>query len=120
MRGIAIEKRYRDERKQSEEEGQRRANYLWANTSIMFPAIYGKCPQPIIKRTFNNKDPIGRAASSILECALHDDLETDNFHESVGSAVLDFLLPGRAFVGCAMSLKSAKALTSRVDGSRLL
>jgi hypothetical protein len=55
----------------------------------MFPAIYGRCPQPIVKRTFNDKDPIGRSASSILERALHNDLETDNFHESVGSAAQD-------------------------------
>jgi hypothetical protein len=94
-RGLAIEKRYRDERNRSEEEGQRRANYLWANTQIMLPAIYGKCPQPIVNRRFNDKDPVGRAAASILERSLHNDLETDNFHESVGSAVLDFLLPGR-------------------------
>jgi hypothetical protein len=94
-RGLAIEKRYRDQRNRSEEEGQRRANYLWANTQIMYPALYGKCPLPIAERRFRDKDPVGRAAAQIIERALRNDLETDCFHDSVGSAVLDYLLPGR-------------------------
>lgn len=94
-RGLAIEKRYRDQRNRSEEEGQRRANYLWANTQIMYPALYGKCPLPIAERRFRDKDPVGRAAAQIIERALRNDLESDCFHDSVGSAVLDYLLPGR-------------------------
>src|SRR5258708_21523469 len=99
-RGRSIEKRYRDERSRSEEEGQRRANYLWANTQIIFPALYGKAPLPIAERRFRDKDPIGRAAAQIIERALRNEMETDQFHDSVGSAVLYYFLSGkRAFSG---------------------
>src|SRR5258708_1408858 len=94
-RGRSIEKRYRDERSRSEEEGQRRANYLWANTQIIFPALYGKAPLPIAERRFRDKGRIGGAAAKIIERALRNDMETDQFHDSVGSAVLDYLLSGK-------------------------
>ena len=115
-RGLSIEKRYRDERKRSEEEGQRRANYLWANTEIMLPAIYGKCPLPIVNRRFNDRDPIGRAAASIMERALRNDLEDDCYHESVGSAVLDFLLPGRGVCWVRYEPEIGESVSLPVEG----
>lgn len=114
-RGLAIEKRYRDERNLSEEEGQRRANYLWANTQIMFPAIYGKCPTPIVDRRFGDKDPIGRAAASIMERALRNDLEIDDYHESIGSAVLDFLLAGRGVAWVRYEPEFGESVSLPVD-----
>lgn len=94
-RGRAIERRYRDERNRSEEEGQRRANYLWANTQQILPALYGKVPLPIAERRFGDKDPVGRAAAQIIERALRNDMESDQFNDSVSCAVLDYLLAGR-------------------------
>lgn len=114
-RGIAIEKRYRDQRNRSEEEGQRRANYLWANTQIMYPALYGKCPLPIAERRFRDKDPIGRAAAQIIERSLRNDLELDDFHDSVGSAVLDYLLPGRGVCWVRYEPEIGESISIPVD-----
>src|SRR5215469_1775223 len=97
-RGRSIERRYRDQRNRSDEEDQRRMNMLWANVQTFFPALYGKCPVPIAERRFKDRDPVGRSAASIIERALRNDHEFDDFHNSVSSAVMDYLLPGRAVV----------------------
>jgi hypothetical protein len=97
-RGKSIEKRYRDERNRVDEEGQRRSNSLWANVQILFPALYGRCPVPIAERRFLDKDEVGRAAASIIERALRNEIEINDFHDAVGSAVMDYLLPGRGSV----------------------
>lgn len=98
-RGHTIEKRYRDERTRTDEDGgQRRYNALWSNVEILTPAIYGRCPMPVAERRFKDKDPIGRGASQILERGLRNEIEICNFHEAVEQAVLDYLLPGRGTV----------------------
>lgn len=94
-RSIAIERRYRDERNRTDEEGQKRANYLWANTETLYPAIYGKCPTAIVERRFKDRDPVGRTAATILERAVRNDMEMDGFHDALGDSVLDYLLAGR-------------------------
>ncbi len=91
----SIEKRYRDERTRTDEEGQRRANVLWTNIEILTPAIYGKCPVPVAERRFRDKDPAGRGAAQILERALRNEIEICNFDEAMQQAVRDYLLVGR-------------------------
>lgn len=91
----SIEKRYLDQRNLSDEEGVRRANYLWANTQTLFPAVYGKCPTPVAERRFKDPDPIGRTAATIIERALRNDVEGGGYHDAIGDAVFDYLLPGR-------------------------
>lgn len=115
-RGRMIEKRYRDERNRAEEEGHRRSNSLWANTQILYPAIYGKQPLPIAERRFRDKDPTGRAASQIIERALRNDMETDNFHESVSSAVLDYLLAGKGVCWVRYEPEIGEGVSLPMDG----
>jgi hypothetical protein len=97
-RGQTIEKRYRDERNRTDEEGQRHYNSLWMNTEIIFPALYGKPPVPIAERRFRDKDPTGRGAAQILERALRNEIEVCGFDEAMQNAVRDYLLPGRGTV----------------------
>jgi hypothetical protein len=117
-RGRGIEKRYRDERDIAQEEGQRKFNTFWANTQIMFPAIYGKCPVPVAERRFKDKDPVGRAAASIIERALRNDMEFDDFHESVGRAVLDYLLVGRGIVWVRYEPEDGEGPSLPIDGQQ--
>ena len=93
-RGNNVIKRFRDERSKMETEGLRRMNILWANTNIMKPAIYSRCPDPIVDRKFLDKDPIGRLSSIILERTIRSQLE-HGFHNAMNRAVYDRLLPGR-------------------------
>jgi hypothetical protein len=94
-RAKAIEKRYRDERNRVDEEGQRRANIFYANIQILYPSLYGRCPVPIAERRFQDKDPVGRGAAQIIERALRNEIEINEYNESVASCVLDYLLGGR-------------------------
>lgn len=97
-RGEQIEKRYRDERNRMDEEGQRHYNSLWANTEILLPALYGRCPVPVAERRFRDKDPVGRGAAQILERALRNEIEICGFDEALQHAVKDYLLPGRGTI----------------------
>lgn len=98
-RGQKIEKRYRDERKHSEEGGHvRRYSSLWSNVEILKPALYGKSPIPIAERRFKDKDPVGRAAADILERALRNEIEICGYDQALQQAVSDYLLPGRGTV----------------------
>lgn len=97
-RGEHVVKRYRDERSRIESEGQRRMATLWMNVSIMEPAIYSQCPIPIVDRKFLDRDPVGRLSSQILERGLKNEVKVNGFHESIGAAVKDYLLPGRGQV----------------------
>lgn len=97
-RGNSILKRFRDERNKIDEEGTRRMNLLWANYKVMKPAIYSRCPDPIVDRKFLDKDPTGRLSSQMLERTLRNELESSGFHDSISMAVDDRLLPGKGVV----------------------
>jgi hypothetical protein len=98
-RGQRIEKRYRDERNRTEDtDSQKRYNSLWANTQILLPALYGRCPLPVAERRFRDKDPVGRGAAQILERGLRNEIEICGYDEALRLAVQDYLLPGRGTV----------------------
>lgn len=97
-RGRAIEKRYRDERKNNQAEGQRRYATLWSTVELLRPIIYGKAPVPIAERRFRDKDPVGRAAATILERALRNEVDINDYDDAMSDAVQDYLLPGRGVV----------------------
>lgn len=96
-RGNKIIKRYRDERAKVDEDGVRRMNLLWSNIKVMKPAIYSKCPTPIVDRKFLDRDPTGRLSSQMLERSITNELP-NNFHSAMTSAVYDRLLPGRGVI----------------------
>src|SRR5882672_4226995 len=97
-RGTTIEKRYRDERNRTDEDGQRHYNALWANVQILIPALYGKQPVPVCERRFNDKDPVGRGAAQMLERGLRNEIEINGFDEAIRQSLLDYLLSGRGSV----------------------
>ena len=94
-RGESIVKRYRDERKDSEQTDAR-FNILWANVRTLKPAIYAKPPMPEVSRRYNDSDPVARCASTILERALDYEIKQySDFHNTLSHVVDDRLLPGR-------------------------
>ena len=87
-------KRYRDERyRVSNEDGARRYSSYGLNVEILKPALYGRVPIPIAERRFKDKDPTGRGAAQIIERALRNEVEICGYHEAMGQAVNDYLLP---------------------------
>ena len=73
-------------------------NVLWSNIQTLQPALYSKDPTPEVERRFKDKDPIGRAASEVLERACVNLLALQRFGDAIRLAVLDRLLPGRGVV----------------------
>lgn len=75
-------------------------NILFSNTETLAPALYNSTPRPVVKRRFNDPDPIGAAAAKlsqrILEFMLDKgDMDYSPFDDCMKSAVLEALLPGR-------------------------
>ena len=97
-RGDKIVRRYRDDRK-GYSTPAKRFNILWANVQTMIPALYGKTPKAEVSRRWKDQDPVGRAASVILERCLQYELDHyGDFDAAVKNAVTDRLLPGRGTV----------------------
>lgn len=93
QRGQKISERYRDDRSAASK--GRRYNALWSNIEILQPALYGRCPLPVAERKFRDRDPVGRAASQILERGLRTGVEISGLDNAIKRAVRDYLLPGR-------------------------
>lgn len=105
----AARKREKDYRKDGEEiidiySGKRCSqipfNILFSNVETLLPALFSQTPRPVVKRRFDDKDPIGLAASKAGERMLKYLLDTnvegyETFEESISTATLDALLPGR-------------------------
>lgn len=120
-RGDKIVKRYKDERDQAAEEGNRRLNMLWSNVQILQPAIYGRRPMPIAERRFLDHDPIGRMSAQLIERSLRNEIEENGYHCAIRRAVQDYLLPGRGQcwvryepeIGSGLSLPPSSLLDMR-------
>lgn len=60
------------------------------------PAVYARAPKADVSRRNNDKDPVSRAASQILQRSLQFELDFYNdFDSALRNVVLDRLLPGR-------------------------
>jgi len=75
-------------------------NILFANTSIIQPAIFSNNPKPIIKRRYNDKDLEARLASDFLSRILQFFMDSNvesagDFKKLVTSCVQQALVPGR-------------------------
>ncbi len=97
--GDKIIRRYRDERDDNlsvdVEKSEKKFNVLWANIQLLQPALYSRTPKPEVSRRFKEKDPVARAASTLLERAITYTLDTQDFDDVMNGVVQDRLLPGR-------------------------
>lgn len=75
-------------------------NILYANTEVIAPAIYSRVPVPVVKRRYDDEDPIGKQASEVaerlLEFAINNpDPEYDSIDNILKKNVQSGLVPGR-------------------------
>jgi len=89
-RAKKVMERYTDEEKSEDA----RFNILWSNTEVLHAAVYGKTPNPDIRRRHKDKDPIAREISEVSERAVSYTLDVYDFDGSVDSVVDDYLLAG--------------------------
>lgn len=93
-RATKVVKRYRDERDGLDK--AEKFNILWSNVQTLRPAAYSKKPKPEVSRRYNDADPVGRAASMILERCLEYEVEHyPDFDSAMRNALDDRLLAGR-------------------------
>ena len=97
-RGASIIRRFKDERGTVDTASGRKMNLLWANVKSLKPALYSKCPIPIVDRKFLDKDVNGRLSSRILERSTKNEIESNGYHKAISRSVTDYLLPGRGIV----------------------
>lgn len=88
--GTDLYKRYRAGKKAADS-----FNILWSNTETLKPAVYNSTPQPDVRRRFRDADPLGKAVADVTERALSYLIDTQDFDDTLGDAVLDMLVPGR-------------------------
>lgn len=115
--GEKIVRRYRDERDDNlsvdVEKSEKKFNVLWANVQLLQPALYSRTPKPEVSRRFKEKDPVARAASTLLERAIAYTLDTQDFDDVMNGAVQDRLLPGRG-VTWVRYVPTMESVTPRV------
>lgn len=75
-------------------------NILYANTEVISPAIYSRLPVPVVRRRYDDEDPIGKQASEVAERMLefiinNPDPEYSSIDSILGSCVQSGLVPGR-------------------------
>ncbi|NEJ71820.1 hypothetical protein GR197_14920 [Rhizobium phaseoli] len=97
-RCVKIEKIYLDQQSDQTSAAKRRFPMLWANTSVLQPAVYARVPQPVVERRFKDAQPVARIASELVERNLAytgDEADIDSIMRAVRD---DFLLCARGTV----------------------
>ncbi len=97
-RCVKIEKIYLDQQSDQTSAAKRRFPMLWANTSVLQPAVYARVPQPVVERRFKDAQPVARIASELVERNLAytgDEADLDSIMRAVRD---DFLLCARGTV----------------------
>lgn len=97
-KGREVVKIYRAEATASGAAGRGRFNMLFANVSILAPAMYQQPPQADVRRRFSKADPIADEASAVLQGALNASFEVGKIDTEAKRMVQDVLLPGRATI----------------------
>lgn len=92
-RGKKVTRLYKDA--DNTEGKKKRYNILWSNVETLRPALYARDPKPEIERRFKDADPVGRAASEVLERCVTYTISCHGFTDVMRSCVQDRLLPGR-------------------------
>lgn len=93
--------RFRDEREDDDDRGERRANILWSNTEILKAALFGGVDAPDVRRRFPKKgkdERASRTAAIVMERSLSYCQDAYDADSAIECAVEDMLLPGRGNV----------------------
>lgn len=93
-RGKKIEKIYCDDR-DGRNDRSRKFNILWANVETLRPAVYMQTPKARAVRRYQDKDPVARFTSVLIERGTQTSCELYDFDHAMDQAVRDRLLVGR-------------------------
>lgn len=103
---------------ETESKSENDFNILYSNTETLAPALYNNTPTPVVQRRYKDNDPTGKAAAMVMKRALiyEQDSNLDDsytFDDSIESAVMDALVPGRGLTRFKIEEKANKAYVCR-------
>lgn len=90
-----IVKRYRDERTDMASNTGKRFNIFWSNIQVLQPATYSKTAKIYVSRRYQDRDPVARVASQVLQRAVSFQMDIERYHDTTIQARDDFLIVGR-------------------------
>jgi hypothetical protein len=90
-----ISKAYASLKSLAAESKEREMSLFWANIEVMKPTIYARAPQPVVVPRFNNRKPVPRAASELVERSLMSSFDIEDFHSTMLCIRDDLVLFGR-------------------------
>ena len=70
-------------------------NILWSNIETLRPSLYNRTPTPDIRRRYDDKDPIAKTISELLNRSTEYCMDAYDFDGAMVAAVHDSLLTGR-------------------------
>ncbi|TFH50111.1 MAG: hypothetical protein E4H01_02965 [Lysobacterales bacterium] len=85
---------YEDEKERDTSE----FNILWSNVEVLHSALYGKTPNPDVRRRYLDKDKAGKQAAELAERAVSYALDVYDFDGAIDAAVDDYLIAGLGIV----------------------
>lgn len=109
--GKAVVERYRDESASKEH----KYNVLYANTSVLQPAVFSSVPRPDVRRLFPDANPTALMAAEVLERCLLYYADNPTFARHLRRARDDFLLPGRGVIRVRYDAKIEKTYIDKTE-----
>lgn len=73
-------------------------NILWSNVEVLHSALYGKTPNPDIRRRYLDRDKAGKQAAELAERAASYALDVYDFDGTVDISIDDYLIAGLGVV----------------------
>jgi len=100
-------------------------NILFSNTETLSPALYSDIPRPIVKRRFEDDDPLGKesakAGTRMLEFFIDTNIDGyETFDDGMKANVLDALLPGRGVLNVKYDADVVEAQSMSYKKSELV
>jgi hypothetical protein len=100
-------------------------NILFSNTETLSPALYSDIPRPIVKRRFEDDDPLGKesakAGTRMLEFLIDTNIDGyETFDDGMKANVLDALLPGRGVLNVKYDADVVEAQSMSYKKSELV
>jgi len=83
------------EQRQEVDRLKRQYALLWANISVLQPAVYAKAPQPVVTRRFSDRDPVARNVSEVMERSLITIFDHADIDSCMRGARDNFLVVGQ-------------------------
>lgn len=104
-----VEKLYADAERRSSETADREFQIFWANLEVLKPSIYSRPPVPVVVPRFQNRNPLPRRASEMLERCLVSSFELDDIDATMKLARDDLAMNNRGVVWCRYETETETA-----------